>query len=220
VHSLHERIGRQQRLASADRPVAIAGPVARTVSNGRASTWAAASRRRSFSLHSAYRFARYGPWCRAAVATQASIAAPAGLMARWEPGSHGGTCGGNAVACAAAVATIRVLLEQGLAPNGARMGKELLTRLQVLEDRYPGLGDVRGVGLMVGVEFVVPGGRIPDSDRATAIQQAGLESGLLLLTCGTENNVIRWIPPLTIGEQKLNEALSVFERALDSVVNG
>jgi 4-aminobutyrate aminotransferase len=149
-----------------------------------------------------------------------AIAAPADLMARWESGSHGGTFGGNAVACAAATATIRVLLEEGLVTNAARMGTELLSRLQVLQDRYPGLGDVRGVGLMVGVEFVVPGSRIPDSDRATAVQQACLEGGLLLLTCGTENNVIRWIPPLIIGERELDEALSIFERALDSVVNG
>jgi 4-aminobutyrate aminotransferase len=149
-----------------------------------------------------------------------AIAAPAELMARWEPGSHGGTYGGNIVACAAATATIRVLLEEGLVDNAARMGRELLARLQELQERYPGLGDVRGVGLMVGVEFVVPGGRIPDSDRATAIQQACLEDGLLLLTCGTENNVIRWIPPLIIGDRELDEALSIFERALDGVVNG
>jgi len=149
-----------------------------------------------------------------------AIAAPAELMARWEPGSHGGTYGGNVVACAAAEATVRVLQEEGLVSNAAHVGRELKARLTELQDRYPGLGDVRGLGLMVGVEFVVPGGRIPDSDRAAAIQRACLEGGLLLLTCGTENHVIRWMPPLIIGEQELDQALAIFERALDSVVNG
>jgi 4-aminobutyrate aminotransferase len=146
------------------------------------------------------------------------IAARRELMDRWKPGSHGGTYGGNAVACAAAEATVRVLQEEGLVANAARLGEKLLARLRTLQDRYPGLGDVRGLGLMVGVEFVVPGGRTPDKDRAKAVQRACLEGGLLLLTCGTEENVIRWIPPLVIDEQELEEALTIFEGALGSVV--
>jgi 4-aminobutyrate aminotransferase len=146
------------------------------------------------------------------------IAARRELMDRWELGSHGGTYGGNVVACAAAEATVRVLQEEGLVENAARLGEKLLARLRALQDRYPSLGDVRGVGLMVGVEFVVPGGRTPDKDRAKAVQQVCRESGLLLLTCGTEGNVIRWIPPLIIGEQELEEALVIFEGALGGVV--
>jgi len=146
------------------------------------------------------------------------IAARRELMDRWEPGSHGGTYGGNVVACAAAEATIRVLQDEGLVENAARLGEKLLARLRALQDRYPGLGDVRGLGLMVGVEFVVPGGRTPDKDRAKAVQQVCRESGLLLLTCGTEGNVIRWIPPLIIGEKELEQALDIFEGALGSVV--
>ena len=147
------------------------------------------------------------------------IAARHELMNRWQPGSHGGTYGGNAVACAAAEATVRVLLEEGLVENAARLGEKLLARLRALQERHPGLGDVRGLGLMVGVEFVVPGGRTPDKDRAKAVQRACLESGLLLLTCGTEGNVIRWIPPLVIDEQELEDALTIFEGALGSVVS-
>lgn len=147
------------------------------------------------------------------------LAARRELMDRWQPGSHGGTYGGNAVACAAAEATVRVLQEEGLVENAARLGETLLARLRAFQDRYPGLGDVRGLGLMVGVEFVVPGGRTPDKNRTKAIQRACLEAGLLLLTCGTDENVIRWIPPLVITEQELEEALNIFERALDSVVN-
>jgi 4-aminobutyrate aminotransferase-like enzyme len=74
------------------------------------------------------------------------------------------------------------------------------------------------MGLMVGVEFVVPGGRAPDKDRTKAIQRACLEAGLPLLTYGTDEKIIRWIPPLVISEQELEEALNIFERALDSVV--
>lgn len=147
------------------------------------------------------------------------IAARREFMDRWQPGSHGGTYGGNAVACAAAEATVRVLQEEGLVENAARLGEILLARLRAFQDRYPGLGDVRGLGLMVGVEFVVPGGRTPDKNRTKAIQRACLEAGLLLLTCGTDENVIRWIPPLIISEQELEEALNIFEDALDSVVN-
>jgi len=146
------------------------------------------------------------------------IAAQRELMDRWQPGSHGGTYGGNVVACAAAEATVRVLQEEGLVENAARLGEKLLARLQVLQDHYPGLGDVRGLGLMIGVEFVVPGGHTPDKDRTKAVQRACLEAGLLLLTCGTDDNVIRWIPPLVISEEQLEEALNIFERALDSVV--
>jgi len=146
------------------------------------------------------------------------IAARRELMDRWESGSHGGTYGGNVVACAAAEATVRVLQEEGLVENAACLGETLLARLRALQDCYPSLGDVRGLGLMVGVEFVVPGGRTPDQDRAKAVQQVCRESGLLLLTCGTEGNIIRWIPPLIIGEQELEEALGIFEGALGSVV--
>jgi len=123
------------------------------------------------------------------------------------------------VACAAAEATVRVLQEERLVENAARLGERLLARLRALQDDYPGLGAVRGLGLMIGVEFVVPGGRTPDKNRTKAIQRACLEAGLLLLTCGTDENVIRWIPPLVISEEQLEEALNIFERALDSVMN-
>jgi 4-aminobutyrate aminotransferase len=147
------------------------------------------------------------------------IAARREFMDRWQPGSHGGTYGGNVVACAAAEATVRVLQEEGLVENAAHLGEKLLVRLQALQDPYPSLGDVRGLGLMMGVEFVVPGGRTPDKNRTKAIQRACIEAGLLLLTCGTDENIIRWIPPLIITDQELEEALNIFERALDGVVN-
>lgn len=141
------------------------------------------------------------------------IAAPCGLMDRWEPGSHGGTYGGNAVACAAAAATIQVMREEGLVENSARQGAFLLERLQLLQERDRRIGDVRGRGLMVAVEFTTPEGA-PDKKTAQATIQACRERGLLLLPCGPYGNTIRWIPPLLVSEEQLAEALVIFEQAL------
>ncbi len=143
-----------------------------------------------------------------------AIAARRELMARWTPGSHGGTYGGgSAVALAAARATVEVLVEEDLPGNAARMGQRLMEGLRALQARYPVLGDVRGLGLMVATEFTHPDGR-PAKEVATAVQQAALEQGLLLLTCGTYGNVIRWIPPLVVQAEEIDRALTLFAHAL------
>jgi len=142
------------------------------------------------------------------------IASKKEVMENAAPGSHGGTYGGNAVACAAAAASIKVYQEEKLPENAARMGKKLLDRLLKFKSEYPAIGDVRGLGLMAGVEFVKPGGKIPDKERAGAVKKACLEGGMLILTCGTYDNVIRWIPPLIINEGHLEEGLAIFENAL------
>lgn len=146
------------------------------------------------------------------------IAARAELMARWIPGTHGGTYGGNAIACASAAATIRVIREEGLIENSARMGSELLARLRALAGQFPVLGDVRGLGLMVATEFSLPSGE-PDATTAKAVLAHCLANGLLLLTCGTYGNVIRWIPPLIISQAQLEEALGMFQHALEAVAS-
>jgi len=143
-----------------------------------------------------------------------AILARSEVMDRWKPGSHGGTYGGNVLSCAASQATIRVLQEEELLENSARLGKKLMDRLNSLKKDHQCLGDVRGLGFMVGVEFVVPGGKHPDGKKAKAIQKRCLKEGLILLTCGTEDNVIRWIPPLIINERHLEEALDIFKQAL------
>lgn len=144
-----------------------------------------------------------------------AIATKRELFENSPPGSHGGTYGGNIVACAAAEASIRVLIEEKLADNAARLGEKLLAGLNPLKKRFQSIGDVRGLGLMVGVEFVKPDNHSPSKDKAKAVQQACLKEGLILLTCGTNDNVIRWIPPLIIDENQLNEALGIFEHALE-----
>ncbi|MEM3434481.1 MAG: aminotransferase class III-fold pyridoxal phosphate-dependent enzyme, partial [Candidatus Methanomethyliaceae archaeon] len=112
-----------------------------------------------------------------------------------------------------------MLEEEQLVKNSAIMGEKLRSRLRALQQRYPAIGEVRGQGLMVGVEFVVPGGRTPDKDRTRDTQRACLEAGLLLATCGTDDNVLRWTPPLIIGDPELDEALSIFEHSLAGVIN-
>ncbi|MDQ3249064.1 MAG: aminotransferase class III-fold pyridoxal phosphate-dependent enzyme [Chloroflexota bacterium] len=141
------------------------------------------------------------------------IAARPELMAKWQTGSHGGTYGGNAVSCAAAAATIRVLREENLLHNATIMGEALQTGLRDLQKRFGMIGDVRGKGLMIAAEFTLSNGD-PDSKTAKAIVHACQAQGLLLLTCGPYSNVIRWIPPLIVDEGHLDEGLGIFEGAL------
>ncbi|MBW7882980.1 MAG: aminotransferase class III-fold pyridoxal phosphate-dependent enzyme [Caldilineaceae bacterium] len=143
-----------------------------------------------------------------------AIGARAELMVHWKPGTHGGTYGGgNAIAAAAACATVEAIREERLVENAAVMGRRLMEGLREMQAEYPVLGDVRGMGLMVGTEFTRLGGQ-PAADVATRVQRACLERNLLLLTCGTYSNVIRWIPPLVVNASQIDEALSIFNDAL------
>jgi len=143
------------------------------------------------------------------------LAARKELMSKWKPGTHGGTFGGNVVACAAAVATIRAMKEEKLIENAAARGAQLMAGLCKLQAEFSQIGEVRGAGLMVGVEFGRPGA--PDPATAKAVAKAAFERGLMLLGCGTFDNVIRWVPPLVVNEQQMDEALKIFAAALDSI---
>ncbi|HLF03484.1 MAG TPA: aminotransferase class III-fold pyridoxal phosphate-dependent enzyme, partial [Anaerolineales bacterium] len=142
------------------------------------------------------------------------LAASPDLMAKWTPGTHGGTYGGNAVACAAAVATIQTMRDERLIENAAKMGEVLVAGLRKIQEEHPEIGDVRGAGLMIATEFTDPK-RQPWTDRAKAVTKAALNEGLMLLTCGSYDNTIRWIPPLIVSEPQIKEALGMFERALN-----
>lgn len=142
----------------------------------------------------------------------AAIGASRALMEQWTPGSHGGTYGGNALAAAAGVATIGVMRDEDLPGNAARQGTRLMDGLKELQAEHPVIGDVRGRGLMVGVEF--GGNNAPNKDAAKAVQKACLDRNLLLLTCGTYDNIIRWIPPLVVDAGQIDEALGIFAEAL------
>ncbi|MGY6658470.1 aspartate aminotransferase family protein [Amycolatopsis sp. TRM77291] len=137
------------------------------------------------------------------------IAAPEELMAKALPGSQGGTYGGNAVACAAAIATLEVIQQEGLVENAAERGRQLLEGVRVIADKSPSIGDVRGLGLLVGSEFTTPDGE-PDTAKAQAAQKAASSNGLLLLTCGAYMNVVRMVPPLIVDSAQVDEALRIW----------
>ena len=143
------------------------------------------------------------------------IASSHTLMQRWQKGTHGGTYGGgSAIPLAAAKATVEVLVEERLPENAAKMGGRLMDGLKELQLKYPVLGDVRGRGLMIGTEFTSSDSQ-PDAEACKRVHQACLERNLLLLTCGTYSNVIRWIPPLVVNAEQIDEALEVFAGALE-----
>jgi 4-aminobutyrate aminotransferase len=149
-----------------------------------------------------------------------AIASRAELMDKWPAGTHGGTYGGgNAVAVAAATATIDVIRGEKLAENAAAAGAFLMNGLRDLQAEYPVIGDVRGRGLMVGVEFTDSAGRA-DAATADAVLAESLRRRLLLLNCGSYKNVIRWIPPLVVSQEQLSAALATFNEALaDAALN-
>jgi 4-aminobutyrate aminotransferase len=130
----------------------------------------------------------------------------------WKAGSHGSTFGGNPLACEAALATLD-LLEEGLMANAARMGARLLSKLKKLKNDYPLIGDVRGIGLMAGVELVRdPETLEPASEEAHDIVQRAFRKGLLILSCG--ESVIRFCPPLVVNAREVDTALEIFAGAL------
>ena len=136
------------------------------------------------------------------------------LMRKWETGSHGGTYGGNAVACAAGVATIRAMRDEKMLENATERGIQLMTGLRKLQEDYPQIGDVRGKGLMIGTEFIVGNHPSKAKPLVKEIVHAAEERDLLLLTCGTYDNVIRWIPPLNVSSEQINDGLKIFADAL------
>jgi 4-aminobutyrate aminotransferase len=138
------------------------------------------------------------------------------LMQKWIPGSHGGTYGGNAVACAAAIATIQTIKEENLLENARVRGEQLVSGLRHLQEEFPAIGDVRGLGVMIGTEFRTAD-RKPDKATAKAVAHACLDRKLMLLTCGPWDNTIRWIPPLVVQPEQINEGLRIFRGALEEV---
>ena len=145
-----------------------------------------------------------------------AFAAPTELMAKGWPGSQGGTYGGNAVACAAALATLDVIEEEGLVENAAAQGAHLRTRLEALQKDHAGIGDVRGKGLMIGAEMVDADGR-PDGPRAERLLKECERRGLLLIRCGAYGGqVVRWLPPLIVQRAQIDEAVDIFQQALEA----
>jgi len=146
-----------------------------------------------------------------------AIAASTKTMSKAWPGSQGGTYGGNAVSAAAGVATLEVVEEEGLVENSRLRGEQLQTGLFEIQGRFPQIGNVRGLGLMQGIEFTGADGN-PDAATAAAVQQATTEQGLLTLTCGPAGNVVRLIPALVVTPEEITTGLERFEAAIGAVV--
>jgi 4-aminobutyrate aminotransferase/(S)-3-amino-2-methylpropionate transaminase len=135
------------------------------------------------------------------------------LMDAVHPGGLGGTYGGNPVACAAALATIATMREQDLAGAARAIEATMLPRLRALQERTGGIGDVRGRGAMLAVEIVRPGTTEPDAELTGRIARACHAQGVVVLTAGTFGNVLRFLPPLVIGQDLLTDALDVLDAA-------
>jgi len=142
-----------------------------------------------------------------------AVGASKKLMSKWPPGAHGTTFGGNPVACAASLATIDVIEAEGLLKNAERLGKFALKELKKIARASEGIGDVRGMGLMIGIEFVKKDGS-PDAERLEKVMAQCLEKGLIIIDCGVDKNVARLIPPLNITKDELTRAISIFKEAL------
>lgn len=139
------------------------------------------------------------------------------LMERWSPGSHGTTFGGNPVACAAALATLDVIREEHLLENCRNQGTALVNGLRSLAADSRGIADVRGVGLMIGIEFASADGPSSAAGLTQRFLDGCLRRGLLLYVAGAHGEVARLIPPLTVSDSEVADALTIMAEALHEV---
>jgi 4-aminobutyrate aminotransferase / (S)-3-amino-2-methylpropionate transaminase / 5-aminovalerate transaminase len=143
----------------------------------------------------------------------AAVTGRAEIMDAAHPGGLGGTYGGNPVACAAALGAIDTMRAEDLPGRARKIAEVMLPRLRTLAERDPRIGEVRGRGAMIAVELVAPGTKDPAPQVASKVAAACHREGLIVLTCGTYGNVLRFLPPLVIGEELLAEGLDIIERA-------
>ena len=141
------------------------------------------------------------------------------IMDAAAPGAIGGTYVGNPVAQAAALAVLDVFEEEGLVERAVQIGETLRPRMEAWGQRWPEIGNVRGLGAMLALELVRdPATKEPAPETATAVTKAAAERGLILLKAGTYSNCIRVLSPLVITDAELDEALAVWEAALEAVL--
>jgi len=141
----------------------------------------------------------------------AAVTGRAEMMDAPHAGGLGGTYGGNPLACAAALAVIETIETDGLVDRAREIGATMTARLGALQARDPRVGDLRGRGAMIAVELVEPGTAEPDAALAQRVAAAAHAQGLVVLTCGTWGNVLRFLPPLSIPDHLLTEALDVLD---------
>ena len=149
-----------------------------------------------------------------------AVIGKADIMESPEPGGLGGTFAGSPLACAAGIAVLEVIHHENLAQRANHIGNFMSSRLKGLMVRFPGIGEVRNTGAMVAIELVRNGrADSPDAVTAKALVQAAARRGLILLSCGMNSNIIRFLAPLTISDALLKEGFHLLEQALDDVTH-
>jgi len=137
------------------------------------------------------------------------------LMQKWAAGAHSTTFGGNPVACSAGLATLEVIRDENLLANSRQMGDRLKRGVKRLQSRYPIIGDVRGVGLMVGMELIMPGkDKKPNPRAVTRVLESAFERGLITCSAGLHSHCIRLFPPLIVNAAQIDEALGILDESL------
>src|SRR3989440_1482801 len=145
-----------------------------------------------------------------------AVVATSKLMDQWEPAAHGSTFGGNPVSCAAAIATLDVFTREHVLANATEKGAQLVSRLRELQRRTPAHGEGRGPGVMIGIALVTQEGT-PDKDLQKKIRKVCLDSGMVVLSCGPHDNVLRLVPPLNISQAELDEGWETLNGAFQEV---
>jgi 4-aminobutyrate aminotransferase len=136
------------------------------------------------------------------------------ISKKWAPGRHGSTFGGNPVSCAAALATIDVIEEEKLAERAAKVGQEMQDHLRQALSKNAAVGEIRGLGMMIGVELIEKDGS-PSHDLADAVAHKCFEHKMLVLTCGSHGHVLRLIPPLNISDEDAKKGLEIIVKAIN-----
>jgi 4-aminobutyrate aminotransferase len=143
-----------------------------------------------------------------------AVASTKMIMSKWPAGAHGTTFGGNPVACAAAIATLKVIGDGKLLENARLVGGHAIGRLRAMKEKHNCVGDVRGLGLMIGIEFVKDN-KEPYTEGLKNILDHCLEKGLVLIESGVDKNIIRLCPPLIVTKEEMDRGLDILEEAIE-----
>jgi 4-aminobutyrate aminotransferase / (S)-3-amino-2-methylpropionate transaminase / 5-aminovalerate transaminase len=147
-----------------------------------------------------------------------AVIGKAEIMDKLSPGMLGSTFGGNPAGCAAALATLKVIEEENLLERSQDIGIVIKDRLQKLQAKHPHIGEVRGMGAMIGIEFIKDAAKTPAKEMVEAIVSQSRDNGLILLPTGTHGNVIRLLPPLNLSDSELNEGLEKLENSIETTL--
>ena len=147
----------------------------------------------------------------------AAVTGRAEVMDEIHPSGLGGTYGGNPIACAAALGAIETIQSQNLIARANEIGKIMVDALKTMQAKYPAIGEVRGRGAMIAIELVVPGSKDPNGELLGKLVKYAQQKGVLFLTAGTYGNVLRFLPPLVIGDDLVKDAMAVLDEAFANV---